>query len=326
MALKRGRCPKCGAYNDIVASNNPLVEPICMICMNDTIDTGNIEHADFFCRTYNFPFDPNQWIKLFESNPKTVIEKYIKPLLNVEDAKYLTDTRDLWKEANVEWAKTKTHAQLLSNITVIKQDFMAQGMIKWGTDYTFNELIQLENLFSTTIAAFDINNPMQVDAIKKACKLSIMVDRAVEEANVKEIKELSTAYNQFVKTAKIDEMIESAQSDVIRTVADLVDYLEESGFEFTWYDGYARDIVDTTINDMKAYLRTLVLESTGLEQTLELIQTKYLEAQHTKADGDAVLDMPLERIVEVAKKERDTRVDEELEDVDIMDGYGNDDF
>jgi hypothetical protein len=158
---------------------------------------------------------------------------------------------------------------------------------------------------------------MQIDVIKKACKLSVLTDQAIASGEIKDIKELSAAHTNFLKMAQIDEMIEAAQGDVIRTVADLVQYLEEKGFEFEYYDKVERDVYDKTINEMKDYLRTLVLESTGLEQTLEIIQEKYAEAKYLEQERGAEAVVPLDEVVRKARQDFSDEVDEELEDEDI---------
>jgi len=141
---------------------------------------------------------------------------------------------------------------------------------------------------------------MQIDVIKKACKLSVLTDQAIASGEIKDIKELSAAHTNFLKMAQIDEMIEAAQGDVIRTVADLVQYF-----------------YDKTINEMKDYLRTLVLESTGLEQTLEIIQEKYAEAKYLEQERGAEAVVPLDEVVRKARQDFSDEVDEELEDEDI---------
>lgn len=328
--FKKGKCPICGNYNEMTFSNNPLVPSICFKCAADKLNYKNLEHADYFCRTYNIPFNPTKWINIVrkEKTAIQILKAYTAAFLN-ENKKnlfYTTTTQDLWKEANIEWERSMTHAELLRRIEPIMDDFIERGLIKWGTGYNFGELIQLENLYSSTISMFDVNNPMQIDSIKKACKLSVMIDKSVEAGDVKKIKELTSAYAGFVKTAKIDEMIESSQTDVIRTVADLVDHLEKGGFEFTYYDNFERDIVDTTIRVMKDYLRTLVLESTGLEQTLELIQEKYLQSKQDMIAEKATKELDLERIVEVAKEENTAEIDKFVNSDDIMSGYSEEDF
>lgn len=58
--FKTGKCPKCNKLGEIILSNNPLSPGICINCLNTEIDYNNIKQADFFCRTYNIPFDPNK--------------------------------------------------------------------------------------------------------------------------------------------------------------------------------------------------------------------------------------------------------------------------
>jgi hypothetical protein len=59
ISFKRGKCSKCGRTAELMFSNNPLSgNTICFDCINDNLDYKNLEHADFFCRTYNLPFKP----------------------------------------------------------------------------------------------------------------------------------------------------------------------------------------------------------------------------------------------------------------------------
>lgn len=329
MPLKSGICAICGANTSLIPSNNKLVPSSCARCIETRINLENLEDADYFCRTYNYPFNPNMWIKSIEDDKKHILQNYMRYYLDTLEVKdYVSNTKDVWRDANKEWEKSLTHAELLDRITKIKASFIDRARIKWGTNFTFEELIQLENLFTTTVGSFDINNPMQIDAIKKACKASLLLDKAMFEGNIDQIKNLTSAYQQFVSTAKIDEMIESAQTDVIRTVADLAQFLEDNNFEFTFYDNHDRDIVDKTIRDMKEHLRTLVLESTGLEQTLEMIQKNYASGQQEKANIAATEAVPLEEIMAKAKAEYNEEIDAELEDEEILENgdYDEEDF
>lgn len=324
MPLKTGKCAVCGANTNLIPSNNPIVPDTCAKCIEAKFDLKNLEQADFFCRTYNIPFEPNMWIKSMKQDEKNILQNYQAFYLDTLEVKeYITNTKDVWKKVNKEWEKSLTHIKLLERISYIKDAFLDRGRIKWGTNFTFEELIQLENLFSTTVGAFDINNPMQIDAIKKACKASLLLDKAMFEGDVENIRNLTSAYQQFVATAKIDEMIESAQTEVIRTVADLAQFLEDNNFEFTFYDNEDRDIVDKTIRDMKEHLRTLVMESTGLEQTLEMIQKKYSEGQQEKANLKATDLVPLEEVMAKAKEEYNEKIDAELEEEDILEENEN---
>lgn len=218
----------------------------------------------------------------------------------------------------------------------VKKDFITRGQIKWG-NYTFTELIQLENLFNQTIDTFDINNPFQIESVKKACKLSVAVDRAIAEGDdSKDISSLITSYNAVLKTAKIEDMIDSANTDVIRNISDLVEYLEENDFKFEYYDKVERDIVDKTINILKEHTTNLVLESTGLEATLNQIKESYEAQKQLEADNEAFNVLPLEELLFAAKKKQEAEIEDELlsetpefEEDDFYideDGYNEEEF
>jgi hypothetical protein len=79
---------------------------------------------------------------------------------------------------------------------------------------------------------------------------------------------------------------------------------------------------------MKEHLRTLVMESTGLEQTLEMIQKNYSNSQQEKANIAATSAVPLEEIMAKAKSQYNQEIDAELEDQEILENgdYDEEDF
>jgi hypothetical protein len=107
-------------------------------------------------------------------------------------------------------------------------------------------------------------------------------------------------------------MIDSANTDVIRNVSDLVQYLEENNFEFKYYDKVERDVVDKTINILKEHTTNLVLESTGLEATLNQIKESYEAQKQLEADSDAFRALPLEELLQYARGNDEQEIEEEL--------------
>jgi NMD protein affecting ribosome stability and mRNA decay len=86
MDLKTAQCPKCGMNREMVFSNNPLVPSICYDCLIENLEVTNIEHANFFCRTYNIPFKPDIWMSIIEHNikgkPEDIVRTYVKQYLH----------------------------------------------------------------------------------------------------------------------------------------------------------------------------------------------------------------------------------------------------
>lgn len=308
------KCPKCGKLAEIIPSNNPLVPGICGKCISKELDPSSIKQADFFCRTYNIPFDPNKWLNLFEKCGEKTFVEYVKQFFETDknNLYYQKVTADLWGQLDEEWQRCTTFEELLTKVEKVKDSFIARNQIKWGPNYTFEEYVQLENLLISTLRANDISNPLQIDAIKKACKISVELDKAIKDGDSKGIKDLSSAYSGFTKTAQIDAVIATANNDVITTVADLADYIEKCGGQYHYYDGVERDIVDKTINDLKEYLRVLVQDSTGLGATLEQISQAYRNSLEQNAAEEATSKTSIEDIIKDQTAAANREFDEEL--------------
>ncbi len=158
---------------------------------------------------------------------------------------------------------------------------------------------------------------MQKDAIKKACKMSVALDRAILNGDSKEINELSKAYQNFVKTAKIDDLITASSQDVVSNVAQLVKFIEDEGFEFSYYDDVDRDIVDKSMKDIQQFLQRLVLDSTGLESVFETISSALKTEDALKKDAESYKKVPLEDLYANALNRQSEEFDQELEDADL---------
>lgn len=79
-----------------------------------------------------------------------------------------------------------------------------------------------------------------------------MMEKALFEGDIKAAGEYSKMHKSLIEAAGLNDMIEVGESDVISTVSELCDYLEQNDFQFRFYDGVSRDIVDKTIADMQA--------------------------------------------------------------------------
>lgn len=108
------------------------------------------------------------------------------------------------------------------------------------------------------------------------------MNEAIRAKDAKAMKDYSTAYSTFAKQADLESMINETKTDDITTVAELYDYMEKSGFQFKFYDGYNRDEVDRTIKDIQDTNRRLILESTGLQPLLEEMARQKMETKETE--------------------------------------------
>lgn len=290
MNFPTGICEKCGRTKELVFSNNPLLTSahICWDCLASSLDYNNIEQVDFFCRTYNLPFIPDLWLQLAPQHKQNTWREYTALILNDESYKpnlyYAASTKDLWARTNKEWEKCRSFSQILTKLKPLQDSYCERGHLKWGDQYTFEELIQLDAVYSRTLKANNITNPLQKEAVKTLCKLNIEMNEAIRAKDAKAMKDYSSAYATFAKQADLEGMINETKTDDITTVAELYDYMEKSGFQFKFYDGYDRDEVDRTIKDIQNTNRRLILESTGLQPTLEeMMRQRMQQAEADKA-------------------------------------------
>lgn len=327
--FKLGKCPKCGRNAQLMFSNNPLVPQenvICFNCIRENLSYTNLEHADFFCRTYNIPFDPNLWMDFAKTYGDKVFEEYTSIQLtdNSPDKVnlyYSGSTRDLWAKANKEWEKARTFLDILNRIPAMKESYITRSRLKWGNQYTFEELIKLDSTYARTLKANNITNPLVKEAVKTLCKLQIEMDEAIRAKDAKAIKDFSSAYSTFAKQADLEKMVEETKTDDITTVAELYQYMEDQGFKFKFHDGFDRDEVDRAITDIQAANRTLILESTGLRQLLEDMARKQQQSREEEYTRQVVEDTTIQDLINFSPEDTDIAVenDDDVTNADLSD-------
>lgn len=285
-----GKCPHCGRTNQVLMlSNNPLSgNTICFDCINKALNYQNLSHADFFCRAYNLPFQPELWMKVAEENGLDTFQTYTCIVLTDETFQpnlyYQSSTADLWTKINTEWEKMRTLSSVIEKIAPIKEGYLMRGRLKWGDQYTFEELIQLDQLYTRTIKSNNIISPMQKVAVKTLCQLQMKVNQAIRLEDSKALKEYSSAWSTFAKQANLEEMINEAKTEDITTVAELYQYMEDQGFRFKYFQGDCKDEIDFAIKDIQDTNRRLILESTGLQTQLEeMIRQRTVSAEEEYA-------------------------------------------
>ena len=218
---------------------------------------------------------------------------------------------------NREWQKCLTHEQLLAAIKPIKESFITRMQIKWGTDFNFEDFIALEHLYTNTLASTGTTNPLVVDIIKKIAIISVRMEKELNNGEVKAAAEYSKMHKTLIDSAGLNEMIEVGETDVISTLSELCGYLEDKGFQLQFYDGCTRDIVDKTIKDQQEWMRNFILDSTGIQQTYELIEDTYKRSMEEKASKNAFDEVGLDDLLDQAKAGLNASFDAELENEDF---------
>lgn len=315
--FQTGICPKCGRKGVLMTSNNPLSgTTICFDCIAKNLNYKNLEHGEFFCRTYNLPWMPELWMKLIDEYQIGVFRQYTDMVLsdaqNRPNLAYEASTKDLWSRTNKEWEKCRSFTEILKKLNTIKESFITRGALKWGTQYNFEELIKLDALYTRTVRANNMTNPLQKEAVRSLCKLHIEIDEAIAAKDAKALKDLSTTYATFAKQADLEGMIQETRTDDITTVSELYKYMEDQGFRFKYFQGASKDEVDRAIQDIQNTNRRLILESTGIQPLLEEMARKKMETIEQEQTAAVVQDTTLQDLLEYNPE--DTDVETEADD------------
>ena len=333
MKINVGVCPLCGKRTQLIQSNNPIVASVCGECLNKEIDRKSLKQANLFCRSYNLPFDPNKWLEIEKESGKDVFRDYVN-LVGEEysNTLYNSNATDLlWERADAEWQKDMTNQELLARIQPIKEGFLKRMSVQWGSEYTFEEYLKLENLYTNTVRSNGITNPLTLDVVRKIAVVSVAMDQALKTGEIAAASDYNKMHTTLIKSAGLDDMVEVGDSNVIATVADLCQFIEDSGGVFKYYDGVSRDVVDETIKDMQNWTREFVTDNAGINPTYHLIEEQYKKKMQAEVFDQATKEKPLvslEDMFDKAKQGVDAEFDAEVErdDVDLEDpNYGIDD-
>lgn len=298
-----GTCEYCGSKNvQLMISNNPLVNShICFHCLAEKLSYSNLNQIDFFCRTFNLPFLPDLWTKLSAQYKEDTFRQYTLLVLSDESNQpnlaYSSSTKDLWDRVNKEWEKNRSFYSIMNKIENIKEGYIERSRAKWGDQYSFEELLELDSIYVKTLRANNIINPLQKAAIKNLCRLQIEIEDAIKTKDAKIMKDLSTAYTNFAKQADLETMINETKTEDITTMADYSNYLEQCGFQPTFYDGIDRDEIDKAIKDIQEANRKVVLESTGLQSQLEEMIRKRTEEEEERRSALATKETSLDDLL-----------------------------
>lgn len=325
-AFQVGVCPNCRKRTKLMFSNNPLFsETICFNCIGEQLSYENLQHADFFCRTYNLPFDPDKWIAISKEFEEHTFEAYAEYMFTnyqtkgeLQNLYYTGTTADLWAATNKEWERSRSLYDIMQRIEPIKQGYIDRGHLRWGPQYSFEELYRLDDIYTHTLKANSVINPIQKAAIRSLCKVQIELDKAIEAENSKAIKDFGSTWATLAKQADLEDMIANTKTDDITTVSELCQYIEDRGFKLKYYDNVDRDEIDTAIHDIQETNRRLILESTGLTTQLQdMIEQKKQQTEEALSER-AAEDVSLEDLVEANKEiQIDTESDNEVLNMDF---------
>jgi hypothetical protein len=139
---------------------------------------------------------------------------------------------------------------------------------RWGGDYSPIELIKLEQEYVDLIKNGDPTDTIQVNYAKKISKISLLMDKALDEGDSGSWKDLGNLYDKLLKSADLNSKNQSTET--IDSISELVAICESTGFiQIDEGIRYDQDKIDLTIDNMQSYTRDLVVSETGLTKIIK---------------------------------------------------------
>lgn len=287
MKYEYGICGSCNRARNVLISSNPFAKQVCGECIVNNLDTESASDIRKLSLTLQVPFDLKNYYTTLLAVPDKVeaMETYLRHLANgkkLENHSFFD-----WHEIDNHYHAAKAFTHVLAEITPLKKLLMQRSEEKWGAGYSFQEYVKLENIYENTVKQFGIDSAIQQDAIRKASKVSVKIDSLIESGDYKEVKDATSAYSSFLKAANIDELVAVSNDDTVRTVADLVLFLEQKGWRFNeLLPEVEKDEIDYLMDNYMDNVKAVVTGATGLSQQLSDLMDKQREDIEAKSLGE----------------------------------------
>lgn len=182
-------------------------------------------------------------------------------------------------------------------------------------------------MYNDTAQRTGTTNPLTLDIIRKIAIVSVEMEKALNNKDIKGAAEYSKMHKSLIDAAGLDEMIEVSESDSISGLSELCDYIEGLGFQPKFYDGVKRDIVDATIDDIQKWYINFFKNQTGVAQAYENIEETYRNKLEQEASGEAFDETSLEDLIDSVKNGKgsgfEKTEDAETDDTSFLNDMSN---
>lgn len=159
--------------------------------------------------------------------------------------------------------------------------------LKWGKAYKPEEWIRLEQLYNEMMDSYDIQSAGHIDYLILICKTSLKANQLIDMGDIEGFQKMSKVYDQLMKSGKFTAAQNKNESgEFVDAICQLVEICETEGFIPRYYVDKPMDKVDETLDDLKAYTKTLVTEEMGLGNLIENAVKQMNEEENKKEDED----------------------------------------
>lgn len=321
MQLEQKVCDNCHTEKTVIVSTNPLAKTLCTDCIASLVDLDSAADIRNISTTLQVPFDLSEYytVALGSTTPEETMAAYFKHLEG--------STPD--NQQTFDWDQIDDHYHAATNFTVelarilpLKNALVARGAAKWGSTYSFHQLVELEAQYENTVRQYGVSSTFQKEAIKNAVRINVKIKDLIEAGEYADLRNATAAYKQFLEAAKVDQLVESSEDGTITTVAMLAEVIEKAGFQFnTFLPKVDKDDIDFLMDNISENTREIVYGATGLDVQIQEVVDKMQQSLEEKDATTAAETMILENDIDddFMEAENQAYIKDNLEEEDFMD-------
>lgn len=278
-------CSRC--HNDMPKSNfSPTKNffyfdqllPMCNDCIERLLTKygDDWQIADKLCQFADIPFIPKKWQDIYEQNKEKSFPFYNAVFLSKEFEGLN------WRSYYLEFKKLEEEGTIKRELPRLSSEEFSNLQVKWGANYSWEELDYLENLYNGMLSSQNVNGALQTDQALKLCKISLEIDNKIREGS--DFDKLLSSYDKIIKSGDFTPKNVKNGSD-FDSVGELYAYLEKTGWVNKYYDGAKRDVIDETIANIQNFNKRLWVNESGMAEDVEKRLAALQHAQELEEMG-----------------------------------------
>jgi hypothetical protein len=203
----------------------------------------------------DIPFIPKEWENIAEMNAVGAFHVYASVFLNSEyDGIGWGDYFDAFRSL-------RDAGKIEDELPGLSEDKRARLQKMWGASYDDEALDYLDTLYQGLLSTQNINGKLQMDQAQKICKMSLEIDRRIEEGA--DFDKLLASYDKLVKAAEFTPKNVKNIND-FDTFGEAAKWMEKNGWRNRFYDNVTRDIVDETIKNFQSFVQRLYVNESNI--------------------------------------------------------------
>lgn len=271
-------CNKSKQPHDFVPSYSPFHPSgrtsLCYDCAKTMVDPTDLNQVDRWCQFANMAFLPDEWRKLYRQYGDSAFQRYAESYHGINYYKYD------WGEQNQKIIEIATKGLVDLELEELTDAKYAELSRVWGGTFSHAELIQLEELFNSSLQDYTVSAATDRDMLRKVCKLSLMVDKdfaggRVDAAKLKQYESL---------LASLQKAVEKNETGGITSLGQILAFVERNGYKPSFYDGIPRDELDMMEQNIKEHISDTVTSAVNISEIYE--QRKRALSKRGKAIED----------------------------------------